>query len=84
MPSFLSEPGPLIRAGPGRTRIERAVSGSDRTQTAGFVPGSRVSCLLVIYSSEYWCCSEAGWRRANVVGNGSLRVVYCWFGGVGV
>jgi hypothetical protein len=27
------------------------VPGSDRAQTAGFVPGSRASCLLDIYSS---------------------------------
>jgi hypothetical protein len=26
------------------------VPGSDRAQTAGFVPGSRASCLLDIYS----------------------------------
>jgi hypothetical protein len=29
------------------------VPGSDRVQTAGFVPSSRASCLLAIYSGDY-------------------------------
>jgi hypothetical protein len=43
MPSFLSELGPLIRAGPG----------SDRAQTVGFVPGSWASCFMAIYSTVW-------------------------------
>jgi hypothetical protein len=49
-PCLISCPSPARLFVPGRPgpAYNRAVPGSDRAQKAGFVPGSRVSCLLDI------------------------------------
>jgi hypothetical protein len=51
-PCLISCPSPARLFVPGRPgpAYNRAVPGSDRAQKTGFVPGSRASCLLDIYT----------------------------------